>query len=54
MHSNEIKNRLNNTNISRYGVPWSFQSDSVKTKSLETIKQRYGVNNVQKIPRYRK
>jgi hypothetical protein len=44
MQSDEIKQRIRETNIKRYGVPYNFQSDEVKERISKTCQEKYGVN----------
>ena len=43
--SEEVKNKIVNTNLKKYGVEYSFQSQDVKEKSKQTNLERYGVEN---------
>lgn len=44
--SNEVKEKIKQTNLERYGVENVFQSEEVKEKIKETINKKYSVNNV--------
>lgn len=40
------RQKINNTNMSRYGVPWTFQSYEQIKKTHEVMMERYGVKNI--------
>lgn len=45
-----IQQRIELTNLKRYGVKHAFQSEKVKLKIVEVLKQKYGVEKVSDIP----
>ena len=42
----ESQDKIKKTNLKKFGVEFSMQNPTVKLKSIETIKDRYGVDNV--------
>jgi hypothetical protein len=45
MHSEEIKNRLKQTNIEKHGVEWVMMSQKVKETTKTNNLEKYGVEN---------
>ena len=42
MHNPDVIKKLTETNFEKYGVAYTFQSDVVREKSIQTIKEKYG------------
>lgn len=50
LHSDEIRHKLNQTNLARYGAPNVFNRDSSIRESVNhTIVERYGVENISQL-----
>ncbi len=53
LQNNNVKEKTKQTNIRKYGCEIAQQSDNVKTKiaksNKETVKQKYGVDNIAKL-----
>ena len=45
--NSETKQKLKQTNLQKYGVEWTFQSNNNKIKSRQTMLQKYGVEHAQ-------
>ena len=48
--SEEIKEKIKQTNLQRYGVEYISQSPTVKQHLKETVRKKYGVDNVFQVP----
>lgn len=47
-NSNEVQDKIKQTNLDKYGTEYSLMNEEVKKRGKETLKKKYGVDNASK------
>lgn len=53
-NTSEVKYKLKESNLINNGVEFPMQSEKIRNKSKQTLMNKYGVDNISKLPENRK